>query len=104
MRASARTRSGPFPLTSFVDLTHTSPPLQTNTGDSPSATPWAGQAICPDCATGLRAEEGTHEADRYFAQGVELTASESPEEFTKFVHMQYERYAKVIREVGIKPE
>ncbi len=91
-------------MTSFVDLTHTSPPLQTSASGSLHVTPWAGRAICPDYAAGLRAEEGTHEADRYFAQGVELTASESPEEFTKFVHMQYERYAKVIREVGIKPE
>ncbi len=42
--------------------------------------------------------------NRYLAQGVELTASDSPEQFTQFVREQYERYAKVIREVGIKPE
>jgi tripartite-type tricarboxylate transporter receptor subunit TctC len=41
---------------------------------------------------------------RYLAQGVELTASESPEQFTEFLHQQYERYAKLIREVGIKAE
>ncbi len=42
--------------------------------------------------------------NRYLAQGVELTASDSPEQFTQFIREQYERYAKVIREVGIKPE
>ncbi len=42
--------------------------------------------------------------NRYLSQGVELTASDSPEQFTQFVHNQYERYAKLIREVGIKAE
>ncbi len=41
---------------------------------------------------------------RYLAQGVELTASESPEQFTEFIRHQVERYAKLVREVGIKPE
>ena len=41
---------------------------------------------------------------RYLAQGVELTASDSPEQFTEFIRQQYERYAKLIREVGIKAE
>jgi tripartite-type tricarboxylate transporter receptor subunit TctC len=41
---------------------------------------------------------------RYLAQGVELTASESPEQFTGFLRHQVERYSKLVREVGIKPE
>ncbi len=38
------------------------------------------------------------------AQGVELVASESPDHFTEFFRQQYERYAKLVRDAGIKPE
>ena len=42
--------------------------------------------------------------NRYLSQGVELTASDSPEQFTEFIRHQVERYGKLVREVGIKPE
>ena len=42
--------------------------------------------------------------NRYSSQGVELTASESPEAFTAFIRNQVERYSKLVRDVGIKPE
>jgi tripartite-type tricarboxylate transporter receptor subunit TctC len=42
--------------------------------------------------------------ERFLAQGVELTASESPERFTEFLRRQVDRYAKLVQAVGIKPE
>jgi tripartite-type tricarboxylate transporter receptor subunit TctC len=42
--------------------------------------------------------------DRFLAQGVELTASDSPEQFTEFIRQQVERYVNLAREVGFKPE
>jgi tripartite-type tricarboxylate transporter receptor subunit TctC len=42
--------------------------------------------------------------DRFNAQGVELVASESPEQFAEFFRQQFERYGKVVRDAGIKPE
>jgi tripartite-type tricarboxylate transporter receptor subunit TctC len=42
--------------------------------------------------------------NRFMAQGVELVASESPDQFTEFFRQQYERYAKLVRDAGIKPE
>jgi tripartite-type tricarboxylate transporter receptor subunit TctC len=41
---------------------------------------------------------------RFLAQGVELIASESPEQFTEFIRHQVERHAKIVRDAGIKPE
>ncbi len=41
---------------------------------------------------------------RFQAQGVELMASESPEQFTEFIRQQTDRFAKLVRDVGIKPE
>ena len=41
---------------------------------------------------------------KYSSQGVELTASESPEAFAAFIRNQVERYSKLVRDVGIKPE
>jgi tripartite-type tricarboxylate transporter receptor subunit TctC len=42
--------------------------------------------------------------NRFLAQGVELIASESPEQFTEFIRLQVERHAKIVRDAGIKPE
>jgi tripartite-type tricarboxylate transporter receptor subunit TctC len=42
--------------------------------------------------------------DRFLAQGVELTASESPEQYSEFIRDQTERMAKLVRDAGIKPE
>jgi tripartite-type tricarboxylate transporter receptor subunit TctC len=42
--------------------------------------------------------------NRFLAQGVELIASESPEQFTEFIRNQVERHAKIVRDAGIKPE
>jgi tripartite-type tricarboxylate transporter receptor subunit TctC len=41
---------------------------------------------------------------RFLAQGVELTASESPEQFTEFIRQQVDRFAKLVHDVGIKAE
>ncbi|MFZ4779941.1 MAG: Bug family tripartite tricarboxylate transporter substrate binding protein, partial [Terrimicrobiaceae bacterium] len=41
---------------------------------------------------------------RFLAQGVELMASDSPEQFTEFIRNQVERHAKLVRDAGIKPE
>jgi tripartite-type tricarboxylate transporter receptor subunit TctC len=41
---------------------------------------------------------------RFLAQGVELTASESPEQFTEFLRKQVDRYGKLVREANIKAE
>jgi tripartite-type tricarboxylate transporter receptor subunit TctC len=42
--------------------------------------------------------------NRFLAQGVELIASDSPEQFTEFIRNQVERHAKIVRDAGIKPE
>ncbi len=42
--------------------------------------------------------------DRFLALGVELTASESPEQYSEFIRQQTERMAKLVRDAGIKPE
>ena len=42
--------------------------------------------------------------NRFLAQGVELMASDSPEQFTEFIRNQVERHAKLVRDAGIKPE
>ena len=42
--------------------------------------------------------------DRFLTQGVELTASQSPEEYSEFIRQQTERMAKLVRDAGIKPE
>jgi len=42
--------------------------------------------------------------NRFLAQGVELTASGSPEQFTEFIRQQSERFTKLMRDAGIKPE
>jgi tripartite-type tricarboxylate transporter receptor subunit TctC len=42
--------------------------------------------------------------DRFQALGVDLTASESPEQFTEFLRKQTERMSKIVRDAGIKPE
>jgi tripartite-type tricarboxylate transporter receptor subunit TctC len=42
--------------------------------------------------------------NRFLAQGVELIASESPEQFTEFIRQQVERFAKLVHDVGIKAE
>jgi tripartite-type tricarboxylate transporter receptor subunit TctC len=42
--------------------------------------------------------------DRFQALGVDLTASESPEQFQEFTRQQTERMAKLVRDAGIKPE
>ena len=41
---------------------------------------------------------------RFAGQGVELQASASPEAFTAYIRTEYERWAKVMEEAGIKPE
>jgi tripartite-type tricarboxylate transporter receptor subunit TctC len=41
---------------------------------------------------------------RFSTLGVELMASESPEQFTEFIRQQVERHAKLVRDAGIKPE
>lgn len=42
--------------------------------------------------------------NRFAQQGVEMTASASPEQFSDFIKTDYERWSKVIREAGIKAE
>jgi tripartite-type tricarboxylate transporter receptor subunit TctC len=42
--------------------------------------------------------------NRFLAQGVELIASESPEQFTDFIRQQVDRFAKLVHDVGIKAE
>jgi len=42
--------------------------------------------------------------DRFQALGVDLTASDSPEQFTEFLHQQTARMSKIVRDAGIKPE
>ncbi len=42
--------------------------------------------------------------DRFLALGVEMTASESPEQYSEFIRQQTERMAKLVRDAGIKPE
>lgn len=41
---------------------------------------------------------------RFSDLGSELTASESPEQFTAFIRDQVERHAKLVRDAGIKPQ
>jgi len=41
---------------------------------------------------------------RFSQQGVELTASTSPEQFNEFIQLDYQRWAKVIKEAKIKAE
>jgi hypothetical protein len=42
--------------------------------------------------------------NRFDALGVDLTASDSPEQFTEFLRQQTERMSKIVRDTGIKPE
>lgn len=42
--------------------------------------------------------------DRFQALGVDLTASDSPEQFTEFLRQQTARMSKIVRDAGIKPE
>jgi tripartite-type tricarboxylate transporter receptor subunit TctC len=42
--------------------------------------------------------------NRFSALGVDLMASDSPEQFTEFLRQQTERMSKIVRDAGIKPE
>ncbi|HEY5504239.1 MAG TPA: tripartite tricarboxylate transporter substrate-binding protein, partial [Sedimentisphaerales bacterium] len=42
--------------------------------------------------------------DRFQTMGVDLTASDSPEQFTEFLRQQTARMSKIVRDAGIKPE
>jgi len=42
--------------------------------------------------------------NRFEALGVDLTASDSPEQFTEFLRQQTARMSKIVRDAGIKPE
>jgi len=42
--------------------------------------------------------------NRFAQQGVEMTASASPEQFDEFIKSDYERWSRVIKDAGIKAE
>jgi tripartite-type tricarboxylate transporter receptor subunit TctC len=42
--------------------------------------------------------------NRFLSQGVELQASATPADFTAYIKKEYDRWAKVIDEAGIKAE
>lgn len=51
-----------------------------------------------------RAVQQTDIRNKFSALGVDLVASDSPEQFTEFLRQQTERMSKIVRNAGIQPE
>ena len=52
----------------------------------------------------IRDSAWPHLRERFLRQGVELRASASPEENTAFIRAEADKYAKIARDAGLKPE
>jgi tripartite-type tricarboxylate transporter receptor subunit TctC len=69
---------------------------------APAGTPRDNLLRLNRAVAGAVAEPELHK--RFIERGIELKASDSPEQFSEYVKAEFEKKARLAREAGIKPE